>query len=145
MEEHEKHTLNPSFGLKQIQHTAAMMHSLWHHGENIYNDDQEADRYVARTRATYAQAGDGGIQEQQEEEIDTKRYKRDVVIPANQQMCAMGIPQYDVTLQNTCAGSVCTVQEVFTFTLSLSPFPFLAFPLLFKTSPFPSSFCPKCP
>jgi hypothetical protein len=101
LQEHEKHKSNPSFGLKQLQHAATLMHSLWHNGENIYTtNEQQIERYVTAQTTRY--------------EGDYKEFKRDE-IPEDQQLCAVGIPQYNVSLENTCLGVECTVQEVSLF------------------------------
>lgn len=48
--EQQHNAFDPSFGLKQLQHAATMMHNLWHNGENVYNNDQPIEIYVTRTK-----------------------------------------------------------------------------------------------
>ena len=105
---HEQHTVSPLFSLKQLQHAATMMHSLWHNGENIYNSEQPIER---QARATHKR--DMNWQEVAENSnTEHTLRKRDEETPADHQLCVMGTPIYNVTMQNSCVGAICTVQEV---------------------------------
>eukprot|EP00026_Physarum_polycephalum_P004612 Phypoly_transcript_04634.p1 GENE.Phypoly_transcript_04634~~Phypoly_transcript_04634.p1 ORF type:complete len:668 (+),score=63.37 Phypoly_transcript_04634:93-2096(+) len=105
LQEHEKHDFHPSFGLKQLQHAATLMHSLWHNGENIYaTNDQPIERYVAEAQTPRNE-------EREHLVYNYKGLSKRGDVPEDQQLCTFGAPQYNITEQNTCFGAVCTVQE----------------------------------
>lgn len=134
------------YGVKQLQHAAAKMHALWNNGENNYNSEQPTERYVAARNNRERDVTDvenNYITNRNNNNAEGNTVNIDVNFaddsnekgddPHSTQLCLFGVPQYNVSLQNTCAGYVCTVEEVYHSLLLFPPSP-PPFPLLFLFS-----------